>query len=130
METPPDSLHSWHLVDAPPGAAKGDGAVEAALADGHATLAYGERCFELTYSIEVRGACFLRLEEVGRLSMTVSGRSILIFTRDGYRLEQRVVPCRDGFDAEVLPCVDPAALQALGLALLDNASRDLDGAGQ
>ena len=47
--------------------AAGDDAVDAALALGHATLTYGERCFEFTYSVEKSGACFLRLEEVGRL---------------------------------------------------------------
>lgn len=126
METTTDSLHSWHLVDAPPGATSHD-ALEAALALGHATLTYGERCFEFTYSVEEKGACFLRFEEVGRLTKTGSGRSILVFARDGYHIEQRIVPCRDGFDAEVLPDIDPAALQALGLALLDEAARVLDG---
>ncbi len=126
METPLDSLHSWHLVDAPPSVAETAHAIDAALARGHATLAYGEHCFEFTYSVEVRGACFLRLEEVGRLTMTGSGRSILIFARDGYHAEQRIAPCRDGFDAEVLPNLNASALQALGLALLDDAARDLD----
>jgi hypothetical protein len=126
METPPDSLHSWHLVDTPPGAVSDGGAVSAALALGHATLAYGERCFELTYGLGERGACFLRLKEVGRLTRTGSGRSVLVFARDGYSIEQRVTPCRDGFDAKVLPHIDPPALQALGEALLDDAARDLD----
>ena len=104
-----------------------DDAVDAALARGHATLTYGERCFELTYSVEEGGACFLRLEEVGRLTTTGSGRAILVFARDGYRAEQRVVPCRDALDAEVLRDIDSRALQALGLALLDDAARALDG---
>ena len=52
--------------------------------------------------------------------MTGSDRSILIFARDGYHAEQRIAPCRDGFDAEVLPNLNASALQALGLALLDD----------
>ena len=126
METPLDPLHSWHLVDAPPSAARSDDAVDAALASGHATLTYGERCFEYTYTAEEGGACFLRLEEVGRLSATGSGRAVLVFARDGYRAEQRVVPCRDALDAEVLSDVDPRALQALGRVLLEDAARVLD----
>ena len=120
-----DPLHSWHLVDAPPGAGDDD-AVDAALARGHATLTYGERCFEFTYTAEPGGACFLRLEEVGRLTSTGSGRSMLVFTRDGYHAEQRVVPCRDALDAEVLRDIDPRALQALGLTVLEDAARGLD----
>jgi len=127
METPPDSLHSWHLVGAPAAAASHDDAVEAALALGHTTLTYGERCFEFTYSVEERRACFLRLKQVGRLSATGSGRAVLVFARDGYRVEQRVVPCRDGLDAEVLPDIDPKAPQTLGWALLEDTARVLDG---
>ena len=63
-----DPLHSWHLVEAPPGAASQRRAVDAALARGHATLTYGEHCFEFTYTAEEDGACFLRLAEVGRLT--------------------------------------------------------------
>jgi hypothetical protein len=120
-----DPLHSWRVVDAPRGVA-GHDAVDAALARGQATLSYGERCFEFTYAIEEGRACFLRLEEVGRLTATGSGRAILVFARDGYRAEQRVVPCRDALDAEVLRDIDPRALLALGLAMLDDAARALD----
>jgi hypothetical protein len=127
MEKPPDPLHSWRLADAAPGAVGRDDAVEAALANGHATLAYGERCFEFTYAVEEGGACFLRLEEVGRLIATGTGRPVLVFARDGYRAEQRIVPCRDALDAEVLPDIDPRAKQALGRALLEDAARALDG---
>ena len=123
-------LHAWHLVDAAPGAAGHDEAVDAALALGHATLAYGERCFELTYTVEAGGACFLRLDEIGRLTRTGSGRSILVFARDGYHAEQRIAPCRDALDAEVLPDIDPRALQALGLALLEDAAHSLDREGR
>ncbi len=126
MEAPPDSLHSWRLVDALSCVADHDDAVDAALARGQATLTYGQRCFEFTYSVRERSACFLRLEEVGRLSAMGSGRAVLVFTRDGYHSEQRVVPCRDGFDGDVLPDIDPRALQALGRALLDDAARGLD----
>ena len=127
MERSLDPLHCWYLADASRGSESGEAAVEAALGSGHATLTYGERCFEFTYTAEQRGACFLRLEEVGHLTRTGSGRMVLIFARDGYRAEERVAPCRDGFDAEVLPCIDAEALQALGRALLDDAARALDG---
>ena len=126
MEAPPESLHSWRLVDAPRGLVNHDDAIDTALARGRATLTYGERCFEFTYSVGERSACFLRLEEVGRLSATGSGRAVLVFARDGYHVEQRVVPCRDGLDADVLPDIGPKALQALGRALLDDAARGLD----
>ncbi len=65
--------------------------------------------------------------EVGRVSATGSGQTILALARDGYRVEQRVAPCRDALDAEVLRDLDHRALQALGWALLDDAARALDG---
>ena len=120
-------LHSWRPVDALPGAASDADAVDALLARGHATLAYGEGCFEFTTSLEVGGACFLRLVEVGRAGATGSGRTPLVSAHDGYRIEQRVAPCRTALDAEVLYDLDPKALQALGRALLDDAARGLDG---
>ena len=54
---------------------------------------------------------------------TGSGRAVLVFARDGYRAEQRIVPCRDALDAEVLPDIDARALQALGRALLEDAAQ-------
>ena len=122
-----DPLHSWHLVDAPPGAASDADAVDAALGRGHATLTYGERCFELTNTVEAGGACYLRIASIGRLTATGSGRVVLVFARDGYRAEQRIAPCRDALDREALRDIDAGALQALGRALLDDAARALDG---
>ena len=127
MERQPDPLHSWHLVDTAPGAAGRVDAVEAALASGNATLTYGERCFEFSYTVEEGGACFQRLEEVGRVTASGGGRAVLVFARDGYRAEQRIVPCRDALDAEALPDLDPEAMQALGRTLLEDAGRVLDG---
>ena len=126
MERLRDPLHSWRLVDAAPGVASHDEAVDVALARGHATLTYGERCFELTYTAEVGGKCLLRLEEIGRLTRTGSGRSILVFARDGYSAEQRIAPCRNALDAEVLRDLDPRALQALARGLLEDAARVLE----
>jgi hypothetical protein len=126
MDRPLDPLHSWHLVDAPPGTPSAGAAVESALGRGQATLTYGERCFEFLYAVETGGACFVRLQEIGHLTWAGSGAPILVFTPEGRRVERRVVPCRDGLDAQVLPNVDPEALQALGLALLDEAARGLD----
>jgi aspartate oxidase len=127
MERLPDPLHSWRVVEAPPGASDDD-AVEAALASGHATLTYGERCFEFTFAVEEGGACFLRLDEVGHLTATGSGRAILVFTRHGYHAERRIVPCRDALDAEVLRDLGGEALQVLGLGLLEDAALGLDSA--
>ena len=120
-------LHDWRLVDAPSGAetAGGDILNEALLRD-HATLSYGERCFEFIYVAKEGDVCFLRLVEVGRLTKTGSGRSILVFARNGYHVEQRVAPCRDALDAEVLRDLDPEALRALGSAMLEETALGLD----
>ena len=126
---PLDPLHSWQLVDAPPGAAIDPDLVEAALARDHATLTYGERCFELTRTLEAGGRCFLRLAEVGRLSRTGSGRAVLVFASGGYRAEQRIAPCQDALDGAVLRHLDAQARSALGRTLLDEAARAIDDEG-
>ena len=115
-------LHSWHLIDASPDAASDDCAGDEALARNHATLAYGERCFELTNTVEPNGDCLLRLAEVGRLSAAGGGRAILALVRDGYRAEERIAPCRGPMDE----AADAEALRTPGRALLDSAARDLD----
>ena len=119
--------HLWRLVDAPPGAAVSDDIVDEALSRDHVTLAYGERCFELTNTVEAGGACYLRLVEIGRVTDSGSGAPILIFARHGYRAEQRIVPCCDALDRAVLPDIGARALSALGRALLDDTARVIDG---
>ena len=125
-----DPLRSWHVVDAPPGAeVVGVDALDEALSRDHVTLTYGERCFELTRTVEAGGKCFLRLSEVGRLGLTGGGRAVLVFASGGYRAEQRVAPCQDAWDRAVLRDIDPRALSALGRTLLDDAARVMDGEG-
>ena len=126
---PLDPLHSWHLVDAPPGAASDADLVEAALSRDHVTLTYGEHCFELTRTVEAGGKCFLRLSEVGRLSLTGSGRPVLVFASGGYQAEQRIAPCKDALDGAVLRHLDAQARSALGRTLLDEAARVIDSEG-
>ena len=126
MVSPHQPLHAWRLVDAGPGVAPRDDIVDAALAREHATLTYGERCFELTRSVEAGRKCFLRLTEVGRLIATGSGRPVLVFARDGYRAEQRIAPCQDALDRAVMRDLDAQALSALGRTLLDEAARVID----
>jgi hypothetical protein len=122
----PHPLHSWHLIDASPDAASHHCAGDEALARTHATLAYGERCFELTNTVEPNGDCLLSLSEVGRLSAAGSGRAILALAPDGYRAEERIATCRRSMDEVALSEVDDDALCALGRTLLDDAARDLD----
>ncbi len=119
-------LHSWHLVDAPPGAAVDAETVEAAFTRGQATLTYGERCFEFTNTVEAGGECSLRLEEVGRVTASGSGKALLVFSQDGYRAEQRIAPCRDALDGALLRDMDAQALQTLARSLLDEAARAMD----
>ena len=124
---PLDPPHSWHVVDAPSGAeVAGEDALDEALLRDHVTLTYGYRCFELTRTVEAGGTCFLRLSEVGRLSRTGSGRSVLVFASGGYRAEQRIAPCHDALDGAVMRDLDAQARSALGRALLDEAARALD----
>ena len=94
------------------------------LARNHATLAYGERCFELTNTVEPNGDSLLRLAEVGRLAAT--GPMTLGLVRDGYRDEQRTAPCRGSMDEAARSAVDARVLRVHGRALLDDAARDLD----
>ena len=124
--TSPHPLHSWRLIDASSDAASDDCAGDEALARNHATLAYGERCFELTNAVEPNGDRHLRLAEVGRLSADGSGRAILALVRDGYRAEERIAPCRGSLDEATLREVDAKVLRVLGRALLGDAARDLD----
>jgi hypothetical protein len=126
MVSPHQPLHAWRVVGAPSGVAPSDHIVDAALARDHATLTYGERCFELTHTVGAGSARFLRLTEVGRLSATGSGRSVLVFVDDGYQAEQRIAPCQDAWDSAVLRDLDARALSALGRALLDEAARVID----
>ena len=121
--SPHQPLHAWHLVEAVPGVAPRDDIVDAALARDHVTLTYGERCFELMRTVEAGGKCFLRLSEVGRLSLTGSGRAVLVFASGGYQAEQRIAPCKDALDGAVLRHLDAQARSALGQALLDEAAR-------
>ena len=109
--------HSGQFVDAPPGAASEADLVEAALSRDHVTLTYGERCFELTRTVEAGGKCFLRFTEVGRLAATGSGPAVLVFASGGYRAEQRIAPCQDAWDKAVLREIAPDAPGALGGAL-------------
>ena len=123
---PLSPLHSWHLVDASPGAAGDAATLEAAFTRGQATLTYGERCFEFTNTVEAGGECSLRLEEVGRVTAGGSGKSLLVFSQDGYRAEERIAPCRDALDGALLRDIDVQVLQALARALLDDAARAMD----
>ena len=107
MDRPPDPSHSWHLVDAPSGTSDDD-ALDAALESEHATLAYGEHCFEFTSKVGSDGDCLLRLHELGRLTATASGRSILVFAREGHEAEERIVPCGDALDRIAGPRQNPA----------------------
>ena len=113
------------LVDAPPGASDDD-ALDAALARDHATLAYGEHCFEFTSKVGSDGDCLLRLQELGRLTTTASGRSILVFAHEGHEAEERIAPCRDALDRIVLRAPEAGVLVAFGRALLADAARALD----
>jgi hypothetical protein len=115
------------MIDASPDAASDDCACDEALARKHATLTYGERCFELTNTVEPNGDCLLRLAEVGRLSAAGSGRAILALVRDGYRAEKLIAACRGSMDEVDLREVDVGVLRTLARALLDDAARDVDG---
>lgn len=117
-------FHSWHLHDAPPDATD-SGVGDEVLARNHATLTYGERCFELTNTVEPNGDSLLRLAEVGRFA--ASGPMTLGLVRDGYRDEQRIAPCSGSMDEAARHEVDAKVLRVLGRALLDGAARDLDG---
>jgi len=119
-------LHAWQLVDAPPGAASYARAVEAAFRRGQATLTYGERCFELTNTVEAGGECSLRLAEIGRVTVSGSGRALLVFSPGGYRAEERIAPCRDALDGALPRDIDAQVVQAYARALLDDAARAMD----
>ena len=125
MDRSPGPPYSWHLVDAPPGASDDD-ALDAALESEHATLAYGEHCFEFTSKVGSDGDCLLRLHELGRLTTTASGRSILVFAREGHEAEERIVPCHDALDRIARPAAESGVLVASGRALLADAARLLD----
>ena len=126
MVRPLRPLHSWHLVDAPPGVAAHAETVETAFTRGQATLTYGERCFEFTNTVEAGGECSLRLQEVGRVTASGSGKALLVFSPDGYRAEERSAPCRDALDGALLRDIDAQVLQTLARALLDDAARAMD----
>lgn len=120
-------LHSWQLVDAPPGAAADAETVEAAFNRGQATLTYGERCFEFTNTVEAGGECSLRLEEIGRVTVSGKGKALLVFSPGGYLAEERIAPCRDARDRALLRDVNAQRLQTHARALLDDAARAMDG---
>ena len=119
-------LHSWRLVEAPPGAAPPEDVVEAVLSRTHATLVYGESCFEVTTAAEAGGLCVLRLVHVGRLAATGSGPPVLVFAAGDYSAEQHVAPCRDALDGSALWDGDAEVLRATLGALLDDAAHAMD----
>ena len=123
---PQQPLHSWRLVEAPPGAATREDVVEAVLSRTHATLVYGESCFEVTTSVEAGGLCALHLERVGRLAATGSGPPVLVFAGDDYSDEQAVAPCRDALDGSALWDGDAEVLRATLGTLLDDAAHAMD----
>ena len=123
---PQQPLHSWRLVEAPPGAAPSEDVAEAVLSRSHATLVYGESCFEVTTAAEAGGLCVLRLEYVGRLAATGSGPPVLVFAAGHYSAEQHVAPCRDALDGSALWDGDAEVLRATVGALLDDAAHAMD----
>jgi hypothetical protein len=123
---PQQPLHCWRLVEPPPGAVPPEDVVEAVLTRTHATLVYGESCFVVTTAVEGGGLCVLRLEYLGRLAATGSGRPVLIFAGGDSGAEQQVAPCRDALDGSAVWDGGAEALRATLGALLDDAAHAMD----
>ena len=124
---PRQPRHSWRLVGAP-GAAPPEDVVEAVLSRSHATLVYGESCFEVTTAVEAGGLCVLRLVMSAAWPRRGAGRRCSSSRAATTSTSRAVAPCRDALDGSALCDGDREVLRATLGALLDDAAHAMDAA--